>query len=574
MGRTVATAVKRRRTGTSYRRTPAQKAADAAGARERRKIQRTAGLLLGDTVANLSAKIDRLQRDEAALLVELELLRAHVACGGAGEAAGAASAAGREAHDACATDRYGEAFFDHMRLHPRRFKMACKHTPEQFDSLYETVHEYMLWTTLDGQPRHNKMHNELALRMPPRLQLFLFLMYCNDYPRTFMMAYTARVPRQYLRKVLKHVESSLWRVCQDPTLTLLEDGVPRVPSREDWDEIKKYQCNMHMPGLEHVECAMDGRSQQVPVPAHDQEKRRKFWSPKEHKFCVVQLLFVTLFGLIFAATAHSASNEQSILKGNVELLEWLRREQIGIVTDANFIFNYKHGDRSQDIRFCWTVGPKTLRRLRALAEGAGVPDEVRNWAVQMLHSTAAASRMRIVAENDMARLRKWGILTDRFRTYAHDGRYSLNMDRVALGLIFITNRLILDTPLRARDWRPRQLKTPGASYSYDVGGNKFLSAKDVATWVAETYKTYVKAKGAVPVDLDFEDSDDESAVPMEDEAESELSSDDEVEQGDFVVPAYLQVRQRAPLNSRRQHVVTSEYAALVDAERGRRKRRK
>jgi hypothetical protein len=309
-----------------------------------------------------------------------------------------------------------------------------------------------------------------------------------SYLTLFNMAVYWRCPQRLVQKIIKRSCSALATAAVAPGRTLYEHGAVRLPPR---DELRERTGGMRNPGMGSVDLVLDGQFHETGAPSiakdPDHVRRAKLWSTKESKFGVVSLIVTTLDGLVCMVCPQAESGEQSAVK-EWGLKEVLAAAGFGLLSDANFTFNYVNEDPSTYIIFAFTVGPTTLKNLREILNHPDATAEQKAFAHQCLRSTKLASQMRIVVENRIRVHRRWAILSHKFRQYLNDGKYSLKLADVVLGLAYVSNVLVLATPLRAPGWVPAgpsaAALAEGVEYGYP---GEPASAKVLANYVKKEY---------------------------------------------------------------------------------------
>jgi hypothetical protein len=211
-----------------------------------------------------------------------------------------------------------------------------------------------------------------------------------------------------------------------------------------------------------VDGAVDGIHIVVQAP---RSLRESLWTNFYHAWTVASVILVSLQGhILYYSPLVLHNNEQRIIY-DAGLIDELRARDMGVVHDAKFSFNLASTDPSQSVAAYFTVGPTTLTTLSAHHDDEGRSGEVaRRW----MRNTKVTSQMRIVAENSIERVRKWRVVSHPYRALrVQPGRYTSPMPDVFDAVMFLTNRLIIDSPCRADDWRPAGHTLPnGAIYTY------------------------------------------------------------------------------------------------------------
>jgi hypothetical protein len=376
------------------------------------------------------------------------------------------------------------ATYNYWTLTDERCLTATKLTKLQLDTEAAFFKPYMEGTTYTGQQRKKKSH--LETNVPTHVHFFIYLLYCNHYPRLYFAAWALKMPEADLHKSLKRTSAAIARAARDTNLSLGVHGRPTLPTAAELAAIKEKQKGMKNKGLETAEFVVDGEFHPHPAPSigsdHD-DLRKSLWRAKYNAFGQMIIKVTTLTGIVIYCSPLSTRSEQTLLRES-GVLEYCRKTGSGIVTDGGYVVNVRGTKESDLVDAFFTLGPTGIGSARALAAAEGAPGDVREEARRILVTSSMASQMRLVVENRNALECTWAVLSQPFRQALNSGVYSLNLSDVELGLVFIDNRrLLFHKELRAADWKPKALTTrPDATYWYP--GNR-QSAQSVARWLAK-----------------------------------------------------------------------------------------
>jgi hypothetical protein len=496
-----AKAVAARHLGKRRERTRAQRDAHAEAERKRRRLQKTSALLTNDSRHNHESAEARLRSQLAAATARIAALEAQAAAAVAvlgGQPPARPRRAAAKSHIFEATSNDGDAdwidfgfglqgimaTYNYWTLTDERCLTATKLTKLQLDTEAAFFKPYMEGTTYTGQQRKKKSH--LETNVPTHVHFFIYLLYCNHYPRLYFAAWALKMPEADLHKSLKRTSAAIARAARDTNLSLGVHGRPTLPTAAELAAIKEKQKGMKNKGLETAEFVVDGEFHPHPAPSigsdHD-DLRKSLWRAKYNAFGQMIIKVTTLTGIVIYCSPLSTRSEQTLLRES-GVLDYCRKTGSGIVTDGGYVVNVRGTKESDLVDAFFTLGPTGIGSARALAAAEGAPGDVREEARRILVSSSMASQMRLVVENRNALECTWAVLSQPFRPALHSGVYSLNLSDVELGLVFIDNRrLLFHKELRAAVWKPKALTTrPDATYWYP--GNR-QSAQSVARWLAK-----------------------------------------------------------------------------------------
>lgn len=298
------------------------------------------------------------------------------------------------------------------------------------------------------------------------------------------MAFYFGLPKKYMNKVICRVVCALARLAHT---TPRENGGLARPDARALEAMVTELGSIAQYGLErHVLC-IDGLVFRMPAPPKQLQAQLKsmYWNGHYKCWGLTVLTMVNLRGQCVYVTEPTAASEKQLVKSE-HIDVWLRdvRDEIGrdvgILTDSLYSFNRKGEDESKMIAHAFSVGPKTLKRLKILAFGAHDSDELRAQAKQALFSTRYVGQLRAVNENFNRQLRSWKTIgrstafrSKFFRLRGHS-KYMPPPRSIVASVCFLVNRrMAARNALRPVNWRPKPLMLvddgPPAGFKYGYG---------------------------------------------------------------------------------------------------------
>ena len=310
------------------------------------------------------------------------------------------------------------------------------------------------------------------------------------------------------------------------------------------------------------------------------------------------LVCVDTHGKPVFITKPEPMQETSLIK-KLELnkvLERVEREAgapIGMLTDSGFAINTDSSD--SDVPHAFTIGPKTLHRLKLVAFGRdlGFSVEEQQLAYQALTSTRYASTWRVVVENFNAMLRTYRVLDVPFRGRVYRQplpKYMPRVEHIVASVSFLVTFRMENggKPLRADDWQPKPLSFDGEPVTdeFEWGypavtltkvvkqGGKSVTKKEVhianhGTHFGNLYRRFFASRQP---ELDKKI---ERQVPdrieNEDDAEEFIASDESVFA--YLNESHRPTTRRSRTNEPARVTTKNQYAALDKAERSKRKKK-
>lgn len=346
-------------------------------------------------------------------------------------------------------------------------RLATGFNRPQFESLLADMREHIEKTTLRGGVRHATSPHWL---ISTQFQLFITLFHLRHYPPFWMLSLLFFLPTKYVHKVVKRVVSALARFHREQRAAaaagkpVSTKGVVHWPTPAELERLRSDQVALHNLGLTSVDAATDG----IHVRVHARkEQKSSTWAPWLKGYFVTWIITFDLFGRILDATHMFLHNSESTIIQHEALAQELRVRGIGCVGDAKFALNLKETPVSERGNFYFTLGPRTLACLK-YALRMGAKGDFEAFCVRWLLNTTSASQMRVVAENGIHRIRQWAVVATAYRAMG-DGMYTATLDDVFEAILFLTNRLLIDTPCRSENWVPKNRSSTGEPYKWSWG---------------------------------------------------------------------------------------------------------
>lgn len=387
---------------------------------------------------------------------------------------------------------------------PKPFHSLTGHSPSDFEKLLELARAAIQDTTMTGtEAKINKVVE--TERLSIRLQLFATLYYMRHYPTMRVAAEYLRMPVMYLKKVITRIISALDRVAQS---VRRDEGGLGWPTAEELATIRAQQANIKLPNVT-PDYAIDGMHIRIRQPARlSRAEQKAYWNGKHKCWCLMIIVVTDMRGRPVYVSDPLPGGEWRVVQ-DLSIKAKCKETGAAIVGDALYAFNRATDKKETNIISYFTLGPKTVSRLRIIAGDDSLDAAFVEEAKAELRSTKAASRLRVVVENTIARMRHWAILArdSPFRHYTPPGFeppiYYIDVLKAARAAIFLASRAMLVRAPRAVDWKPND---DGGSAKYGYHGGP-LNAKNVEMRVRSLFKMLKPKK---KVQIDGEDPDDDS----------------------------------------------------------------
>jgi hypothetical protein len=387
---------------------------------------------------------------------------------------------------------------------PKPFHSLTGHSPSDLENLLDLARAPIENTTMTGTEA--KINKDVETeRLSVRLQLFSTLYYIRHYPTLRVAAEYLRMPVMYLKKVITRVISALDRVA---TSVGRDAGGLGWPTKEELATIRAQQANIKLSNVT-PDYAIDGMHIRIRQPARlARAEQKAYWNGKHKCWCLMIIVVTDMRGRPVYISDPLPGGEWRVVQ-DLDIKAKCKETDAAIVGDALYAFNRATDKKETNIISYFTLGPKTVSRLRIIAGDDSLDAAFVEEAKAELRATKAASRLRVVVENTIARMRHWAILArdSPFRHYVPPGfdapTYYIDVVKAARAAIFLASRAMLVRAPRAVDWKPTD---DGGSAKYGYHGDP-LNAKNVEMRVRSLFKMLKPKK---KVQIDGEDPDDDS----------------------------------------------------------------
>ena len=300
-------------------------------------------------------------------------------------------------------------------------------TQVEFEALSERFSDDILKHGLKGK----KLKRRSSSTVSPRRKLFATLVFFSLYPSEELLgAYL----NEHGRTCMKWVSQVLYAI--GPILAK-EIAWPT----EDEFQAEKLKWQQLMDGVcEGVVCVIDGTEIQIekptkPIRHPDNKNHQLTWSCKKKQHSLSVQVISKLNGeMIFVSPAEKVHNDQQQWN-SLDLRSRFIGKSYGIIADGGYTLN----PAGKDPIIGKTPTKKQDGKLSPQAKRA---------------NTLLAQR-RVVIENVNAQLKKWAILSHKFRHFnIKDGSPNIPIDLVVQFIAGLTNMRLKKRPLRQDGWLP------------------------------------------------------------------------------------------------------------------------
>jgi len=291
---------------------------------------------------------------------------------------------------------------------------------EEFDTLLTNITPIMHTYTLRGTKRKN-MFTLQPQSYSISFALFLTLFWLSHYPTIRFLSVFFKIHDKTVSQILKR------------TCTALSEHLKNEIEWPPPNEMNALRFTFQQAfALGNIVCAVDGTEIQISRPSNP-EQQKATYSVKKKQNSLNVLLVSKLNGeIIYFSPTHVGPHDQAHWN-ETDLRSRFLHQTFGIVGDGGFFFNRKSDDEL-------IVAAKPF----AKPKHGTLTQEQKDFNTKL-------SRMRVVIENTIRRLKTWRI----FRlTYRHwrDGKGVMNIDEILTIIVALTNRSIRKNPPRAPDW--------------------------------------------------------------------------------------------------------------------------
>lgn len=317
--------------------------------------------------------------------------------------------------------------------------------------------------------------------------MFLTLYYMRRYPCWVDFEMYTSISLNRLKQVRRRCVS-----CEFPSYILMQcvlrgvnamelafsslswrEGGGSWPTDEDWQWLRKDNKKLSLPGLENKFLCLDGMHLLVPMPSMEtrDDKKSGMFNGKHHCWAKMMLVLCDLRGRIIW-TAGPEEKQEKVLFNDSNLRSLLRKHNLGMVSDAGFQANTSNTmqELGADGFIDWasSIGPTLLGRCAMVLCDKNAPVKLREEMRQTLINAKLASKLRIVVENVIGRLRDWKIASAASRWRGRTGVYSLDHAKTMRAVVLLekySERYCGRKP-RSDDWKP-PLTARERTYKYD-----------------------------------------------------------------------------------------------------------
>lgn len=193
--------------------------------------------------------------------------------------------------------------------------------------------------------------------------------------------------------------------------------------------------------MEWAVCVTDGTEIRIPRPAKPADASRHY-SPKKKQFSLNVLFIVDLQGRILYVSKPAPFRNDQGHWNHLQLRKLFVDKSYGIIGDGGFYFNPQN--QPQKIK-----GKEPIRNTKT-----------KKLTPTQRRANLQFSQRRVVVENTIGQCKKYRIIADKFRHYSTTGRNTFPIDKIVRVVALLTQRRLLNKPLRHEDWTPARNKIP------------------------------------------------------------------------------------------------------------------
>jgi hypothetical protein len=292
-------------------------------------------------------------------------------------------------------------------------------------------------------------------------QFLLFLTFLWHYSTWTAFAREFHVHERTLAKYVHRVQNAFYNVVLEDEYCL------HWPSDAEIAQLKKQWHDVLVgadPQWENVLFVVDGT--EFPMHRSSRGDEAGFYSGKSRRYALLSLIVVLLNGeMVYASSPRRYHMDQQAwndlgLRSLFEQSSELGRtqERIGVFGDSGFTFNLRSAPRDATIEgFTPTRMPNGRPR-----KGEPKPKRADVFTPDVIEHNRRLSQLRVVVENTIGHLKRWRILSDKYRGSLH-GKGPVTFDKVHRIIVTMCNERIRRSPLRPDGWIP-----PAAPRSQEV----------------------------------------------------------------------------------------------------------
>lgn len=323
------------------------------------------------------------------------------------------------------------SFIEKVKSNEKTFKTFFGVSIMAFQALLLSVLPIYKETTLQGDERQRARKVE---KIPVDSVLYMTLFWLREYPPMALLSILFNLhPRtaiKYIRRMILSLRKTLGNEIQWPT-------------EEKWNENLEIFNQWLPPMLKGCISVVDGTEIRISRPATEPHQK-KHYSVKKKQHSLNVLVIVLLNGeIIYLSPIDAGSCDQTIWN-HENLRKLYENKPYGILGDGGFTFNRKND--SIEI-----VSEKPKKRPKKTRSQPGA-----NLSVSDKAKNTTISKYRVVVENTIGQLKRWKILSGRYRHYtASKDSQQIDLEDVLWVCGCLTNHKIKKKPLRQDNWRPR-----------------------------------------------------------------------------------------------------------------------
>ena len=292
-----------------------------------------------------------------------------------------------------------------------------RHTPEEFDSLFQEVAP--AFSLLINRGKARVRHWTVENVFPLKESLLLTLFWLAHYPTLSMIKIFFDIHERTITKILKKTIIGIAQILRNEICW---------PTDKEFKQKKQDFCFFQNIEFEHAVCVVDGTEIRIARPSKEPTQTRT-WSGKK-KQNSLNVMFITYLNgvIIYFSAVRVGAHDQSHWN-ELHLRDRFIGKNFGIMGDGGFTFNRK-ADTVQIHGYKPIKSPKT-------------PEE-------KLYNKKL-SQMRVVVENSIRRVKQWKVLQG---VYWHwrDGKGQIPINDLLTVVVVLSNRKILKCPPRQGDW--------------------------------------------------------------------------------------------------------------------------
>ena len=315
------------------------------------------------------------------------------------------------------TESYRNVVKERLEDDSRYFKKVVGMTKEDFDRLYTQCQPLFHRYTQSGHIRQQLYAEGKYLDID---QLFITLYWMRSGDIFFKKQIIFGIHERTIRRICYRTTRVLYDALKDEMVW---------PSDNVFEEyIIKFE-KMRFPEFPNAVCSVDGSEFKIP-----RKHRDGFYSQKKKQYSLNALFIVNLQGKFLYNSSMVPGAHDQREWNHFNLRERFVGKTYGILGDSGFTFN-RRGE--QNI----IQGYVPVKRL----PNASLSEESINYNTKL-------SKTRVVVENSIGQLKKWGVLSGKLRMCTNNNRNIEFYNMVLINIVVLTNRQMDIKPLRPDNW--------------------------------------------------------------------------------------------------------------------------